>query len=101
MVTQNELVTAAVQGILTSLSVAALVLFLITGNIILALIGLINICCITGVFLGMIPLLGWELGKSECIFLIAVVGLSVDYSVHILHSYNEHSGDREQKMRNS
>jgi hypothetical protein len=102
MVTQNELVTAAIQGIFTSLGVAFLVLVLVTYNILIALIGLLNITAITVVFLGLIPIFDWELGTSECIFLIAVVGLSVDYSVHMLHAYNEHEADnRNHKLKNS
>lgn len=100
MVTQNELVHAAAQGIVTSLVVAFAVLLLVTYNVLIALIGLINITCIAVVFLGLIPILGWELGTSECIFLIGVVGLSVDYTVHLLHAYNEHEADtREHKLK--
>ena len=38
---------------------------------------------------GMIAIAGWALGIFEAIGLIIVVGLAVDYSVHICHSYNE------------
>merc|ERR1712032_1239771 len=74
---------------------------LVTWNWILALIGLLNICVITIVFLGLMPLIPWELGSNECIFLIAVVGLAVDYTVHLLHAYNEHEGSREEKMHSA
>jgi predicted RND superfamily exporter protein len=40
------------------------------------------------VFLGFLTAIGWELGQNECIFLIGTVGLSVDYTVHLLHAYN-------------
>merc|ERR1712060_505813 len=36
---------------------------------------------------------------GECIFLIAVVGLAVDYTVHLLHAYNEQDGTREERMQ--
>ncbi|CAK0901789.1 unnamed protein product [Prorocentrum cordatum] len=100
MVLQNELLSAAIQGILVSLFVTAVVLALVTFNWVLALIGLLNISVITVIFLGVMPLIPWELGSNECIFLIAVVGLAVDYSVHLLHAYNEHeAGTREEKMQ--
>jgi len=99
MVLQNELLAAAIQGILVCLVVTAVILALVTFNWRLALIGLLNICIITVTFLGIMPLIPWELGSSECIFLIAVVGLSVDYTVHLLHAYNEQGGSREERMQ--
>merc|ERR1712151_604815 len=75
------------------------ILALVTFNWILALIGLVNITIITVIFLGVMPLVPWELGPNECIFLIAVVGLAVDYTVHLLHAYNEQDGTREEKMQ--
>merc|ERR1712087_174772 len=38
---------------------------------------------------GMISIAGWELGIFEAVGLIVAVGLAVDYSVHISHSFNE------------
>lgn len=97
MTTQNELFRAAIQGVCLSLVVAYIVLILTTKNWIIATLGLANILCITGTFIGLLPLIGWEMGSRESIFMIAVVGLSVDYTVHLLHSYNEHEGTREEK----
>eukprot|EP00927_Polykrikos_kofoidii_P003073 TRINITY_DN11218_c0_g1_i1.p1 TRINITY_DN11218_c0_g1~~TRINITY_DN11218_c0_g1_i1.p1 ORF type:complete len:1167 (-),score=160.03 TRINITY_DN11218_c0_g1_i1:20-3229(-) len=99
MVTQNEMVKAAVMGILLSLIISYVVMLLTTQNWWIAALGLLNIGCISVVFLGTMPLLGWSLGENECIFLIAVVGLSVDYTVHLLHSYNLSSGSRLQRCR--
>jgi hypothetical protein len=99
MVLQNELLSAAIQGMVVSLSVTAVILALVTFNWMLALIGLLNISIITTLFLGLMPLIPWELGSNECIFLIAVVGLAVDYTVHLLHAYNEQEGTREEKMQ--
>lgn len=99
MITQNELFEAAVKGVVLSLLVAWIVLLLNTKNLIIATLGLVNIFAITVVFVGLIPLLGWELGSNESIFLIAVVGLSVDYTVHLLHSYKGHSGTQEEKAQ--
>mmetsp|Transcript_17512 Transcript_17512/g.37476 ORF Transcript_17512/g.37476 Transcript_17512/m.37476 type:complete len:1227 (-) Transcript_17512:202-3882(-) len=88
MATQNAMVQAAVMGIGMSLLISFVVLILVTWNWWVASLGLLNIIAITCVFLGIIPLMGWSLGENECIFLIAVVGLSVDYTVHLLHVYH-------------
>lgn len=88
LVTQNEMVKAATMGIGLSLLVCFIVLLLTTWNWWTSTLGLICIICITATFLGVVPLLGWSLGENECIFMIATVGLSVDYTVHMLHAYN-------------
>merc|ERR1719235_2183937 len=43
------------------------------------------------ILLGSWPIIGWELDIFTVIFLIMAVGLAVDYTVHLLHSYNESS----------
>lgn len=102
MVTQREMVQAAIMGVLLSLVIAFLVMMIATGNWWVALLGWVNISGITSVFLGLIPLIGWSLGENECIFLIAVVGLSVDYTVHLLHVYNHsEEGDRENRTQHA
>jgi len=102
MVLQNELLAAAFQGIATALSVSLACLVLVTFNWYVSLLGFVNITCILIVFLGAVPLIGWELGVYECIFLIMTVGLSVDYTVHLLHAYNESSHEtRKDKVQES
>ncbi|CAE7432755.1 Disp1 [Symbiodinium microadriaticum] len=88
LVTQNEMVKAATMGIGLSLLVCWIVLLATTWNWWTSTLGLVCIVCITATFLGIVPLLGWSLGENECIFMIATVGLSVDYTVHLLHAYN-------------
>ena len=88
LVTQNEMVKAATMGIGLSLLVCWIVLLATTWNWWTSTLGLVCIVCITATFLGVVPLLGWSLGENECIFMIATVGLSVDYTVHLLHAYN-------------
>merc|ERR1719160_848794 len=72
-----------------------------TMNWKVALLGFINITGTTSVFLGIMPLLGWSLGESECVFLIAVVGLSVDYTVHLLHAYHHGAGEVSSRLERS
>merc|ERR1719330_13285 len=100
MILRQELLLASLQGIVTSLLVAFFALCLVTFNWAIALIGLLNITVILIIFLGVMPLVGWQLGVCESIFLIMTVGLSVDYTVHLLHAYNHSAGkDREEKVK--
>jgi len=88
MVTQNEMVQAAVMGIILSLVICYIVLLATTRNWWSATLGWLCVIMITATFLGIVPAVGWSLGENECIFMIATVGLSVDYTVHLLNAYN-------------
>jgi len=96
---QQELISAAMTGIIGSLIIAFVILLITTCNWRIALLGLLNISCITLCFLGLIPIIGWEIGTNQSIFLIAVVGLSVDYTVHLLHAYNHAGLDKNRQER--
>merc|ERR1711920_203268 len=89
----NSLVQEAMKNILVSLAVAFGMLIIVTWNWVISLLGLINIGCIVLFFLALFPVLGWTLDLFNTIFLIMSVGLSVDYTVHLLHAYNESSGE--------
>merc|ERR1711871_467115 len=69
--TQRTYLSDAIYGILMSLGLAFLILFLSTANIIVAVLSLINI------------------GSIESICLTILVGLSVDYVVHLANCYME------------
>jgi len=53
-------------------------------------IAVVSVCIVScALMVGM----GWELGVIESIAIITVVGVSVDYSVHLIHAYGESSAD--------
>mmetsp|Transcript_2400 Transcript_2400/g.4386 ORF Transcript_2400/g.4386 Transcript_2400/m.4386 type:complete len:1251 (-) Transcript_2400:68-3820(-) len=101
LATQNELLKAAASGIGFSLLITYIVLLAATMNFWTATIGLITVGAITTAFVGLLPLVGWSLGDNECIFLIATVGLSVDYTVHLLHSYSSAEGTSREKVQHA
>jgi predicted RND superfamily exporter protein len=86
--TQNEMIKGAVLGVCLSLVVAFVVMLVTTMNWWISLLGIANILAIVCLLMGFFPIFGWSLGENECIFMIAAVGLSVDYTVHLLHAYN-------------
>ena len=73
----------AILGIVIGLVLALVVLTLATTNIILGLLATLTIAMITASVLGMIPILGWKLGLFESLNLTLIVGLAVDYVVHL------------------
>ncbi len=77
----------AVQGIIVGLSLAIPVLVFTTCNWIIGLLAALTISLITNAVVGLIPMLGWKLGVMESLNLTLVVGLAVDYCVHLADGY--------------
>ncbi|XP_065662076.1 protein dispatched homolog 1 isoform X3 [Hydra vulgaris] len=84
---QQELMSSARKGIVIGLCLAFPVLILATFNWIIGVIATAVIGLITLGVVGLIPLVGWQLGVLESINLTLVVGLSVDYVVHLADGY--------------
>lgn len=83
------LLSSSIKGIVFSLSLALVVLLVATGNLAITCLAMSSILGImVTVFLTMVAL-GWQISVLESISMIIVVGMSVDYTVHLMHSYNE------------
>ncbi|CAB4019605.1 dispatched homolog 1-like, partial [Paramuricea clavata] len=92
---QQILVKNAVQGVALGLALALLILTVATMNWIVSLLATLTIGLITCCVVGVIPMAGWKLGVLESLNLTLVVGLSVDYVVHIAQHYvREHQSKR-------
>jgi predicted RND superfamily exporter protein len=85
---QKELVDTATQGIAVGISLAFLVITMATMNVITGFLATLNICVVTVSVVGMIPMVGWKLGMLESLNLSLVVGLAVDYVVHLAEGYH-------------
>merc|ERR1712194_624768 len=84
-----------------ALPVAAVVLFLSTGNLLITLFGALGIFGVVLTVLASIQLLGWSLGITEVIAAVMVIGLSVDYCLHvaIVWSFSPDEGYTEKQER--
>merc|ERR1712066_744437 len=85
---------ALVEGLFTGLAicfpVAFIVLLFATGNVVVALLAIVTIALIVMGVLGWCWLVeGWYLGVTESIAGIIVIGLAVDYVIHLGHMYLE------------
>mmetsp|Transcript_11771 Transcript_11771/g.14368 ORF Transcript_11771/g.14368 Transcript_11771/m.14368 type:complete len:227 (+) Transcript_11771:1539-2219(+) len=85
---QAALVNGLLVGMAIAFPVAFVVLTSATQNIILAFFAIITIGCIVGNVLGLAYLFGWALGVKESIAGVVVIGLAVDYTIHIGHVYD-------------
>lgn len=84
---QGELLKGARTGIMIGLCLAFPVLVFTTCNWIIGILATVTIGLITLAVVGLIPLVGWNLGVMESINLTLVVGLAVDYAVHLADGY--------------
>lgn len=85
---EEALAATVVRGLAITFPIVFLVLLFATNNYILAAFACASIAFIVLVVLGIVfTILGWELGIAESIVAIMIVGLSVDYTVHLGHMY--------------
>lgn len=85
---QKKLVDTAIQGIAGGISLAFVIITLATKNIVTGFLATLNICVVTVSVVGLIPMAGWKLGVLESLNLSLVVGLAVDYVVHLAEGYH-------------
>jgi hypothetical protein len=93
---------ALVDGIFTGFAIcfpcAFLVLILSTWNIVVALWAIVAVAGIVASVLGSVKAyFGWGLGIAESIAAVIVIGLSVDYVVHLAHMYTAANEDAAHK----
>ena len=75
----------AVLGILCAIGLAYVVLVVATNNLIVASAAVLTIFAVVACVLGIMVLMGWQLGMTESICLTILAGFCVDYIVHFAH----------------
>ncbi|XP_033734799.1 protein dispatched homolog 1-like isoform X2 [Pecten maximus] len=102
---QESLADSAVQGVIVGLCLALPILILTTLNVVIGFLATVTIGLVTSCVIGIIPLAGWKLGVLESLNMCMVVGLSVDYVVHLAEAYatcpSPHRMDRVRTMLES
>jgi len=84
---QDALLTECVNGIMLALILAYIILNIATGNYIIATVSITVITIVVTMIMGFTVMLGWKLGILESIIYVMVVGMAVDYVVHLAESY--------------
>lgn len=74
-------------SVLLSLAIATGSVAAFTKNFRLTILTMFVICCVIVNVLAFFVLTDWQLGSIEAISLSVIVGLSVDYCLHIVHAY--------------
>jgi hypothetical protein len=86
--TQAGTVQGLTSGMAIAFPVAFLALLLATTNFVLAFFACVSVGGIVATVLGYCYLNGWALGPPEAIAGVMVIGLSVDYTIHLAHMYD-------------
>merc|ERR1712025_1223655 len=90
---QKIYVTTAYQSAIVGVAIAFVVLLLATRVFHIALFASLIIASVLVSVAGMMVMLGWQLGSIESILIAVIAGFSVDYVVHLAHSYEAAEGN--------
>ena len=90
---QSIYVRSAYQSAILGVAIAFVVLLISTRVFHLALFASLSITCVLLSVVGVMVMIGWDLGSIESILIGIIAGFSVDYVVHLAHAYEIASGD--------
>lgn len=90
---------SAIQNIVIALIASYFVLVLVTRNVIVPLLAVMSIGSTVVWVLATAFLAGLKFDSNVSILIVMVVGMAVDYAVHLTHFYNEAAGDRYEKAQ--
>jgi len=95
---QHIYVRSAVVSSVIGLGIAFVVLFISTRLFHIAMLATLSISCVLVSVTGIMVMLGWKLGSIEAILISIVAGFSVDYVVHLAHSYERVDGETDTRI---
>jgi len=102
MVTEAALYRNTIMSFAIAVVFAWIMLVLTGWNWWNGTLGFMAVVIICIVSCGFMVIMGWELGIIESIAIITVVGVSVDYSVHLMHAYGESQAETvEEKVQSA
>jgi len=88
-IVQQKLTSECYSGIVLSLVLAYLVLLFATANVIVATCAILSITSIVASVMAFAVWNNWRLGMLEAIIFVMIIGMSVDYVVHMADAYLE------------
>ncbi|CAE8594115.1 unnamed protein product, partial [Polarella glacialis] len=94
--TNEALISSLFNGFAIGFPIAFVIVLISTRNVFISLLAIITVVFIVANVLGYCKMAGWYLGPGECVAGIIVIGLAVDYTIHLGHAYLEgaHGGLR-------
>lgn len=100
MASERAFVQSAIQGIIIAILFSFGVLLVATKNFLLAFQAILCVSVVILSVLAIMVLQDWMLGISESIAIVILIGLAVDYVIHLAHVYaNSVLESRHEKMK--
>ena len=90
---------SAFESSLLGIGIAFTVLLLATRVFHIALFATMSISCVLISVTGTMVLAGWTIGTIESVLITILAGFSIDYVVHLAHSYTKGEGDTFTRIR--
>lgn len=63
------------------------ILLIATGNILISVLAIVSVATVILSVVAIMVFQGWELGVSESVAVVIMIGLAVDYVVHLAADY--------------
>jgi len=98
---QSIYVQSAILSSILGVAIAFVVLLIATRLFHIALLATLNIASVLVSVIAVMVMIDWELGSIEGILISVVAGFSVDYVVHLAHSYEASPGNTEKRIRSA
>ena len=86
-VTFTEIADSIFATVFLSIGLAGIVVFIFTGRPILSLLALVTVLMINVTVMGILRTWDWTLGAIEGMSITSLVGLSVDYCIHLVEGH--------------
>jgi predicted RND superfamily exporter protein len=93
------LLRSALVGIGASLTIAFIIILASTTDLILTCLSMVSIGGTVASLIAMIVWIGWKMSIVESICLTILVGLSVDYTIHMANSWRHSTKSDDRKVR--
>lgn len=87
METERAFLNSAITGIIAAICFAFIILLFATGNIILSILAIYSVFVVILSVMAIMVFQGWQLGVAESIAVVIMIGLAVDYVVHLAADY--------------
>ena len=91
----------AVMSLVISYCIACGVIMLVTGNWKVTIISAYVLLSIISFSLMGLVVCGYDMSLNECCVILVAAGMSVDYLLHMSHSFNHSQGSKEERVRQS
>jgi predicted RND superfamily exporter protein len=87
METERAFFKSALSGMGVAVAFAFVILLIATGNVILSVLAIVCVALVIMSIIAVMVFKGWEMGISESLAIVMMIGLSVDYVVHLAADY--------------